>query len=130
MASMTKGKRRRVRGVFIGIDRYQSPDINELRFAERDVRALHALFADTLGDGAELLLGGEATRAALASQFAALAQADPDAWGAETRSGKDASAAEAAVASADRLLEVAFACVSAVRRRRPAAGADRPLRSE
>jgi hypothetical protein len=59
-----KGDRRRcVRGVFIGIDRYQSPDINELRFAERDARALHALFADTLGDGAELLLGGEATRA-------------------------------------------------------------------
>ena len=78
MASTTKGKRRRVRGVFIGIDRYQSPDINELRFAERDARALHALFADTLGDGAELLLGGEATRAAIASQFAALAQADPD----------------------------------------------------
>jgi ATP-dependent DNA helicase len=78
MASTTKGdERRRVRGVFIGIDRYHSPDINELRFAERDARALHALFADTLGDGAELLLGGEATRSAIASQFAALAQADP-----------------------------------------------------
>ena len=44
MASTTKGdKRRRVRGVFIGIDRYQSPDINELRFAERDARALLAV---------------------------------------------------------------------------------------
>jgi hypothetical protein len=42
---------------------------------ERDARALHALFADTLGDGAELLLGGEATRSAIASQFAALAPA-------------------------------------------------------
>lgn len=71
-------KPRRVRGVFVGIDRYQSPDVNELRFAERDACALHALFADTLGDGAELLLGGEATRAAIAGQFAALTEADPD----------------------------------------------------
>jgi helicase len=38
---------RRIRGAFIGIDRYQSPQINELRYAERDARALHALFGDT-----------------------------------------------------------------------------------
>jgi ATP-dependent DNA helicase len=69
---------RRIRGVFIGIDRYQSPEINELRYAERDARALHALFADNFGEGAELLLGEQATHAAIEAQFAALAQADPD----------------------------------------------------
>src|SRR6266516_7471640 len=69
---------RQIRGVFIGIDRYQAPEINELRYAERDARALHALFADTFGDGAELLLGEQGTRAAIEGQFAALAQADAD----------------------------------------------------
>ena len=29
----------RIRGVFIGIDRYQAPEINELRYAERDARS-------------------------------------------------------------------------------------------
>ena len=69
---------RQIRGVFIGIDRYQAPEINELRYAERDARALHALFADTFGDGAELLVGAQATRAAIEAQFAALARADTD----------------------------------------------------
>ena len=69
---------RQIRGVFIGIDRYQAPEINELRYAERDARALHALFADTFGDGAELLVGEQATRAAIEAQFAALARAGTD----------------------------------------------------
>src|SRR6266496_218753 len=69
---------RQIRGVFIGIDRYQAPEINELRYAERDARALHALFADTFGDGAELLVGEQAMRAAIEAQFAALAHADAD----------------------------------------------------
>ena len=69
---------RNIRGVFIGVDRYQSPDISELRYAEQDARALHALFSDTFGDGADLLVGEEATRAAIEAQFAALTNADPD----------------------------------------------------
>jgi len=69
---------RQIRGVFIGIDRYQAPEINELRYAERDARALHALFADTFGDGAELLVGEQATRAAIEAQFAVLAGAGTD----------------------------------------------------
>jgi helicase len=72
------GGSRRIRGVFIGVDRYSSPDISELRYAERDARALHALFSDTFGDGAELLVGEQATRAAIEAQFTALADVDPD----------------------------------------------------
>lgn len=49
---------RQLRGVFIGIDRYRSTGIGELRYAERDARALQSLFSDTLGPGAELLVGG------------------------------------------------------------------------
>jgi replicative superfamily II helicase len=69
---------RRVRGVFIGIDRYAAPEISELRYAERDARALHALFSDTLGAGAELLVGVAATRAAIEEQFAKLRDVDPN----------------------------------------------------
>lgn len=69
---------RRIRGAFIGIDRYRSPQIAELRYAERDARALHALFADTLGPGADLIVGEAATRAAIEEQFARLRAADPD----------------------------------------------------
>lgn len=50
------------RGLFIGIDRYQSPDINELSCARRDAIALEALFADTLGGATVLLTDQEATR--------------------------------------------------------------------
>ena len=44
------------RGLFIGIDQYASPDVNELRCARRDAVALEALFADTLGGAATLLI--------------------------------------------------------------------------
>jgi hypothetical protein len=57
---------------FIGIDRYASPDINELRCARRDAVALEALFSDTLGGEAILLTDKEATRARIESEFAAL----------------------------------------------------------
>jgi helicase len=66
------------RGLFIGLDRYQSPMINWLSAAGRDGRALHALFTDTFGSGAELLIDEQATRAALESRFAALAQCNTD----------------------------------------------------
>lgn len=66
------------RGLFIGIDRYASPDVNELRCARRDAVALEALFADTLGGAATLLTDKEATRARIESEFAALATSDAD----------------------------------------------------
>ena len=65
-------------GLFVGIDRYASPGINELAFAERDARALHALFADTLGSGGELLVGKDANRATIEKQFENLAGCNPD----------------------------------------------------
>jgi hypothetical protein len=37
------------RGLFIGIDRYASTDVNWLSCARRDATALHALFMDTFG---------------------------------------------------------------------------------
>ena len=53
------------RGLFIGIDRYASPDVNWLSCATRDAKALHALFGDTLGGTSALLIDGQATRAAV-----------------------------------------------------------------
>lgn len=60
-------------GLFMGVNRHASPAINELRFAEADARALHALFADTLGDGSELLVGEDVTRSIIEARFQALA---------------------------------------------------------
>lgn len=57
-------------GLFIGIDRCASPLISWLTCAKRDAEALHALFADTLGETAAVLLTDEnATRAAIGEQF-------------------------------------------------------------
>jgi helicase len=65
-------------GLFIGIDRYQSPGINELSCARRDATALEALFADTLGGTTVLLADGEATRRRIEAEFASLATCAPD----------------------------------------------------
>jgi helicase len=43
------------KGLFIGIDRYNSAEINWLSCANRDATALHALFSDTLGGETTLL---------------------------------------------------------------------------
>lgn len=66
------------RGLFVGIDRYQSNLISELSAAGRDARALHALFADNLGPGGALLVDARATRAAIAEAFERLAATEPD----------------------------------------------------
>jgi replicative superfamily II helicase len=66
------------RGFFIGIDRYRSPDIDELSCARRDAVALEALFADTLGGTTVLLTDQHATRKRIAAEFAALEDCDPD----------------------------------------------------
>ena len=69
---------RRFHGVFIGIDRYASEAIRELRFAERDARALHALFSDSLGDSIELLVGETATRDEIEKRLTALSNVEPE----------------------------------------------------
>lgn len=66
------------KGLFVGVDRYQSPDVSWLSCAGRDARALQALFEDTLGEGGALLLDEEATLAEIREQLADLEGADPD----------------------------------------------------
>jgi replicative superfamily II helicase len=65
--------RGRFHGLFMGVNRHASTAISELRFAEADATALHALFADTLGDESELLIGEQVTRSTVASRFEHLA---------------------------------------------------------
>lgn len=65
-------------GLFIGIDRYASADVNELSCAKRDAVALEALFTDTLGGKSVLLVDQDATRARIEAEFATLAQCSPD----------------------------------------------------
>lgn len=48
------------KGLFIGVDRYASAEINWLSCASRDATALHALFSDTLGGETTLLRDGQA----------------------------------------------------------------------
>lgn len=82
MGDTSNAKAKKAKGqyhaLFVGIDKYASPAISELRCAERDAQALHALFADTLGEGGVLLRGAGATRDALEAEFARLATTSPD----------------------------------------------------
>jgi helicase len=66
------------KGLFIGIDRYNSAEINWLSCASRDATALHALFSDTLGGETTLLTDGHATVAAIRESFEQLSRSDPD----------------------------------------------------
>jgi len=66
------------KGLFIGVDRYASPSINWLSCARRDAVALHALFSDTLGGAAALLVDQDATRVNIEKAFADLATCSPD----------------------------------------------------
>ncbi len=65
-------------GLFVGIDRYASPEINWLNCARRDAVALHALFADNLGGNATILVDEEATRLAIEEKFKTLAACAPE----------------------------------------------------
>lgn len=65
-------------GLFIGIDRYASSQINWLGCAKRDAVAMHALFSDTLGDGATLLTDENATKANIQARFNDLKQCNSD----------------------------------------------------
>ena len=53
------------KGLFIGIDRYDSPEINWLSCATHDAKALHSLFTDTLGGETMLLTDEQASVAAI-----------------------------------------------------------------
>jgi helicase len=66
------------KGLFIGIDRYASPEINWLSCASRDATALHALFTDTFGGDTALLTDAQATVIAIRERFEQLAASDPD----------------------------------------------------
>jgi len=66
------------KGLFIGIDRYSSPEINWLSCARRDAVALHALFTDSLGGETALLADGDATAAGISAHFDRLAASDSD----------------------------------------------------
>src|SRR5258707_251115 len=66
------------RGLFVGIDRYASPNINWLSCAKRDATALHALFSDSLGPGAHLLTDSQATRLAIETAFSELGSCAED----------------------------------------------------
>src|SRR6266567_1634195 len=66
------------KGLFIGIDRYASVDINWLSCARRDATALHALFADNLGGDCALLTDEHATFEALRRAFEGLFACDTD----------------------------------------------------
>jgi hypothetical protein len=66
------------KGLFIGIDRYSSAEINWLSCARRDATTLHALFLDTFGGVGTLLTDAEATVAAIGAAFDQLRQSQAD----------------------------------------------------
>ncbi|MEP6960485.1 MAG: DEAD/DEAH box helicase [Acidobacteriota bacterium] len=67
-----------LKGLFIGIDRHSSTDINWLTCARRDATALHALFNDTLGGQNVLLVDELATQSAINRAFEELQSAAED----------------------------------------------------
>jgi len=62
------------RGLFVGIDFYESPTFNQLRFAKRDAIVLDALFADNMGGETTLLLDAEATKKKIVTEMRHLAE--------------------------------------------------------
>ncbi|MBB3427937.1 replicative superfamily II helicase [Rhizobium sp. BK312] len=66
------------RGLFVGIDRYQSPDIRDLSCAARDATALEALFADTLGGPTVLLTDQDAILSEIEAELEKLSQCGAD----------------------------------------------------
>ena len=67
------------RGLFVGLDRYESPRISWLSSAARDAKALYALFGETFGaDHSRLLTDCVATRASIREEFERLASSNPD----------------------------------------------------
>ena len=66
-------------GLFVGINRYESPYVKNLASAVRDAQALHALFTDNLGGDTLLLTDGAATAPRLRDELRRLAtECTPD----------------------------------------------------
>lgn len=107
---MAKQHKPRFHGLFMGVDRYASTDIQELRYAEQDAIALHTLFADNLGDGAELLVGSAATRAEIERRFRQLAQVEPADLVVVSFSGHGSETHELVTYNAD-LYDLAGSCI-------------------
>lgn len=66
------------KGLFVGIDRYQSPSIPWLSCAKRDALAFHAIFADTFGGTPLFLTEQDATRDAVKAAFTDLTACSED----------------------------------------------------
>ncbi|MYW97447.1 DEAD/DEAH box helicase [Amycolatopsis rubida] len=56
-------------GLFIGVDNYESPEFGQLKYAKNDAIALHALFLDTFGEKATLMLDAAATKDRLTTEI-------------------------------------------------------------
>ena len=67
------------RGLFIGVDKYQSPKINELGCSANDAKALFALFSDTFGkDSSRLLINEKATKNNIVAELKYLSESRAD----------------------------------------------------
>lgn len=66
------------RGLFVGVNRYRSPEIGHLKSAVRDAQALNALFTDNLGETANLIVDEDATRGRLVDELTQLAAVSTD----------------------------------------------------
>lgn len=67
-----------LKALFIGIDHYSSPLINELNCAKRDAVALEALFADTFSCQTTLLTDVDATHERIETEFLSLMDCTPE----------------------------------------------------
>jgi replicative superfamily II helicase len=72
LSAASTGSNPRFHGLFVGINRYASADIDNLASAVRDARALHALFSDNLGGNCRPVTDAEVTTARLRAELAEL----------------------------------------------------------
>jgi helicase len=66
------------RGLFVGINKYQSPDIDNLASAVRDAIGLHALFTDNVGGASVVLTDADATLDRLRAELVNLQQSSAE----------------------------------------------------
>lgn len=99
------------RGCFVGVDRYHSAEISQLASAVRDAEALHALFADNLGDGGSLIRNEEATAQSLRDELRELQSSEAHDIVIVSFSGHGTSTHELVTFDAD-LDDLAGSCIS------------------
>ncbi len=68
----------KIHGIFIGIDRFQSPSINWLSCARRDAVALYSLFSDNLQGNFHLMFDENATKDSIEYQVKELSNCAED----------------------------------------------------